>query len=48
LNTKLSSEIFRSTKKNPPSSMKYELIYVGFRSCIFVVYGSHPFLDYEG
>jgi len=29
LNSKLSSEIHRSTKKNPPSSMKYELIYVG-------------------
>lgn len=28
LSTKLSSEIRRSTKKNPPSSMKYELIYV--------------------
>lgn len=30
LNSKLSSEIHRSTKKNPPSSMKYELIYVGW------------------
>lgn len=29
LNSKLSSEIHRSTKKNPPSSMRYELIYVG-------------------
>lgn len=28
LNAKLSSEIYRSTKKNPPSTMKYELIYV--------------------
>ncbi|KAF9451267.1 hypothetical protein P691DRAFT_796992 [Macrolepiota fuliginosa MF-IS2] len=27
LNTKLSSEIYRSTKKNPPPTMKYELIY---------------------
>ncbi|KXN90205.1 hypothetical protein AN958_04695 [Leucoagaricus sp. SymC.cos] len=27
LNAKLSSEIYRSTKKNPPSNMKYELIY---------------------
>jgi len=31
LNSKLSSEIHRSTQKNPPSSMKYELIYVGWR-----------------
>jgi hypothetical protein len=28
LNMKLSSEIHRSTKKKPPSTMKYELIYV--------------------
>ncbi|KAF5351976.1 hypothetical protein D9756_007388 [Leucocoprinus leucothites] len=27
LNSKLSSELYRSTKKNPPSNMKYELIY---------------------
>ena len=29
LDKKLSSEIQRSTKKNPPTKMKFELIYVG-------------------
>ena len=32
LNQKISTEIHRSTKKNPPRTLKYELIYV-----------SHPF-----
>lgn len=31
LNTKMASELHRSTKKNPPSKLKYELIYVGLR-----------------
>lgn len=29
LNMKMASELHRSTKKNPPSKLKYELIYVG-------------------
>jgi hypothetical protein len=29
LNQKLSTELHRSTKKNPPRALKYELIYVG-------------------
>ena len=33
LSQKVSAEIHRSTKKNPPRALKYELIYVG-----------HPFL----
>jgi hypothetical protein len=28
LSTKMSAELHRSTKKNPPSKLKYELIYV--------------------
>lgn len=28
LDKKISSELYRSTKKNPPSKLKYELIYV--------------------
>jgi hypothetical protein len=31
LNTKLASELHRSTKKNPPSKLRYELIYVGLQ-----------------
>jgi hypothetical protein len=30
LSTKMSTELHRSTKKNPPSKMKYELIYVSY------------------
>lgn len=29
LNAKMNAELHRSTKKNPPSKLKYELIYVG-------------------
>lgn len=29
LTTKMATELHRSTKKNPPSKLKYELIYVG-------------------
>ena len=29
LNQKISAELLRSTKKNPPRAIKYELIYVG-------------------
>jgi len=32
LNQKISAELHRSTKKNPPSALKYELIYVGHPS----------------
>lgn len=31
LNVKMASELHRSTKKNPPSKLKYELIYVGLQ-----------------
>jgi hypothetical protein len=31
LNMKMASELHRSTKKNPPSKLKYELIYVGLQ-----------------
>jgi len=31
LNKKMTAELVRSTKKNPPSKMKFELIYVGCR-----------------
>lgn len=38
---KLSSELQRSTKKNPPTKMKFELIYV----CLFFYCISLPFVE---
>jgi hypothetical protein len=37
LSTKMSAELHRSTKKNPPSKLKFELIYVSLQrlGCLF-------------
>ncbi len=37
LDKKLSAELHRSTKKNPPSKLKYELIYVSTYKIIFCI-----------
>lgn len=37
LDKKLSAELHRSTKKNPPSKLKYELIYVSAYKIIFCI-----------
>jgi Protein of unknown function (DUF3684) len=48
LDKKMATELHRSTKKNPPSKLKYELIYVsGYISGVFRRYLQIPLIDCE-
>jgi hypothetical protein len=49
LNKKMTAELLRSTKKNPPSRLRYELIYVSFTVVKYPLkIGSHVGSDGEG
>ena len=49
LDKKMTAELLRSTKKGPPSRLRYELIYVSFSivKCVLKV-GSYSCSDGEG
>jgi hypothetical protein len=48
LDKKMADELHRSTQKNPPSKLKYELIYVGTYSAFSRSLSELPSTDWQG